>query len=155
MNNEPYKKPDLEDFRKVVSDLGGNLSLVAKRFGVSRSTIWYWMKGDPEFNQVVKDERGKLYDECVATSRILAKGIPAYEDVLDDNGEPVRDKNGNKVKKFVGWIERPDPNMLRYFMGSLGAREGFHGVDEDTVKNGVSIKAWIQKMNDGDAEADL
>ena len=155
MNNEPYKKPELEVFRQVVSDLGGNLSAVAKRLNCDRSTIWHWMKDDPAFNQVVKDERGKLYDECVATSRILAKGIPAYEDALDDNGNPILDKNGKRVKKFAGWIERPDPNMLRYFMGSLGAREGFHGVDEDTVKNGVSIKAWIQKMNDGEAEPDL
>jgi hypothetical protein len=155
MNTEPYKKPDLEVFRQVVFDLGGNLTLVSRRFGVSRTTIWNWMKADPEFNQVVKDERGRLYDDCVATARLVAMGIRAFEDVTDDNGNPVFDKDGKRAKKFAGWIERPDANMLRYFMGSLGAREGFHGVDEETVKNGVPIKAWIKLMNDGDAEPDL
>ena len=153
MNTEAYKKPSLDTFRKVVSEMGGNLSMVARRFGVSRTTIWHWTQADDEFRQVVKDERLKMYDEALSTARQLARGIPAYEDVLDDDGNPVLDENGKRKKKMAGWIDRPDSGMVRYFLGSLGKADGFKDADDEgNVKNGVSIKAWIQKMNDGDAE---
>ena len=151
MNLEEYKKPTLEQFRTLVIQKSGNLTNVAAAFNVSRSTISRWMKADPAFREVVKDERSKIFDESVATSRILAMGIPAYEDVLDEQGNPVLDRNGKKVRKFAGWIERPDPNMLRYFMSTLGRDEGFgeDPVEEDgTVKSGVNIKAWILKQNE-------
>ena len=141
MNNKPYKKPTPEVFQKLVNAKGGNLTKVAEALGVARCTIWDWMKQDSAFERIVKDERAKLYDECLVTARTVAMGLPAYE--VDDNG----------VKKFAGWIEKPDPNMLRYFMSTLGKAEGFGDSninDDGTVKEGVSIKAWIMKQNEGD-----
>ena len=151
MNTEQYRKPTADEFRTIVTQKSGNLTKVAEVFRVSRSTINRWINADSEFREIVKDERSKIFDESVATSRILAMGIPAYDDVLDENGNPVMDKNGKKVRKFAGWIERPDPNMLRYFMSTLGRNEGFgeSDVEEDgTVKQGVNIKAWILKQNE-------
>lgn len=149
MNLVKYKKPDVEKFRKVVADCGGNLSSVAKTFKVSRTTINNWMKADPEFKQVVSDERGNLFDACLSTSRILALGIPAYKE------EEYLDENGNvRVRRVMdGWIERPDSNMLRYLLGVLGRKEeGFKEEVEDgdlIPVNGIAIRAWIKKENDG------
>ena len=153
MNNESnYKKPDVETFRKVVSQCGGNLTKVSQVFGINRSTIWYWAKADKEFNQVIKDERAKIFDECLVTARTVAMGVPAYETEYDENGDPVIDpKTGKPKKKFVGWVERPDGQMMRYLMSTIGRSEGFGDspVDESdgTVKNGVPIRVWIEKMN--------
>lgn len=158
MNTETYKKPPLEAFKAAVEGMGGNLSKVAKLLKVSRTTIWQWCKEDKEFATVVKDERSKVFDECFLTARTMALGIPAYETVLDEDGNPVRDKDGKVQKKFAGWVERPDGQMVRYLMSTIGRNEGFGDspVDETdgTVKNGVSIKAWIIKQNEGDDSAE-
>lgn len=153
MNTEKYKKPSLEVFEKLVHAKGGNLTKVAEVLRCDRSQIWRWQKADPEFDRVVRNERAMLFDESLSTARLVALGLAAYEDVLDDEGNPLRDKDGKKMKRFAGWIEKPDANMLRYFMSTLGKNEGFGEAalnDDGTVKEGVSIKAWIVKQNEGD-----
>lgn len=154
MNNEKQKKPPLNVFRKVVAECGGNLTKVSNVLGCNRSSIWIWSKEDKEFAQVIKDERAKLFDECLVTARTMAMGVPAYENVYDEEGNPVLDKNGKPKKVFAGWQERPDGQMVRYLMSTIGRSEGFGDspVDETdgTVKQGVPIKAWIMKMNDGE-----
>lgn len=49
-------------------------------------------------------------------------------------GIPERDDKGN----FTGWLERPDGNMLRYLLSTLGKEEGF--VESmDITTNGKEI----------------
>ena len=149
MNTSKYKKPSLEDFKKLVQQTGGNLTRVAKALKCSRSSIQNWLTDDPEFKVVVQDERSSLFDECLATSRAVALGIPAYreEEFIDEKGEV-------KVRKVMdGWIERPDVSMLRYLMSTLGRKEeGFKEAIEENGMipvNGVAITAWIKKENEG------
>ena len=151
MNTVKYKKPTAEEFRKFVRAKMGNLTQVANTLHVSRAAVSRWVSEDAEFKEIVADERMQLFDESLQTARVVALGIPAYETVLDPDGNPVLDKDGKEVKRMSGWIERPDSQMLRYFMSTLGRREGF-GEDIDlteTVKNGVNITAWIRKENEG------
>ena len=82
------KKPNIEDFRKIVRKSGGNLTKVASTFKVARKTIYQWAKEDSDFKDAISDERGSLVDECLVSARVLALGIPE------------KDENGN----FVGWI---------------------------------------------------
>ena len=103
------KRPDIEKFREVLRSSGGNITKVAAAFGVNRGTVYNWAKEDEEFRQSVKDERGLLVDECLASARMLALGIPE------------RDSKGN----FTGWLERPDGSMLCYLLSTLGRNEGF------------------------------
>ena len=163
MNTERYKKPDLNRFRKVVSLCNGNLTKVANVLGVARSTIWTWTKNDREFANVIKDERGKMFDDCLMTARTLAMGIPAYENVYDENGDIVLDSNGKPKKVFSHWEEHPDAQMLKYLMSKLGKNEGFSdsplavsplddNESDGTVNNGVPIRVWIEKMNQGESE---
>ena len=92
------KKPNIEDFRKILRKSGGNLTKVAATFKVARKTVYQWAKEDVEFKDAISDERGALVDECLVSARVLALGIPE------------KDKDGN----FVGWRERPDGYMIRY-----------------------------------------
>ena len=59
------KKPNIEDFRKIVRKSGGNLTKVASTFKVARKTIYQWAKEDSDFKDAISDERGSLVDECL------------------------------------------------------------------------------------------
>lgn len=127
------KKPNIENFRKIVRKSGGNLTKVASTFKVARKTIYQWAKEDSDFKDAISDERGSLVDECLVSARVLALGIPE------------KDENGN----FVGWRERPDGYMIRYLLSTLGRNEGFGEESEDAdiptdIDHGISIDSWIK-----------
>lgn len=127
------KKPNIEDFRKILRKSGGNLTKAAATFKVARKTIYQWAKEDVEFKDAISDERGSLVDECLVSARVLALGIPE------------KDEDGN----FVGWRERPDGNMVRYLLSTLGRNEGFGEEPEDAdiptdIDHGISIDSWIK-----------
>lgn len=154
MANNGKIKPSAEQFRKAVRELGGNLSKVADAFGVARGTVYSWRDNDPEFMQAIKDERAKLFDEVLATSRVVALGIPKFEYETDENGEVLYDKEGRPIKRMVGWAVAPDPNMLRYFMSIYGKFDKIGFTDEDgsgvpTVNEGINIQSWIEIRNEG------
>ena len=50
----------------------------------------------------------RLYDSAVEAARALTTGIPKIVD-----------------GKLVGWYEKPDGNMVRYILSTLGKDEGF------------------------------
>ena len=106
MNN---KKPDISKFVEALESTGGNVSQVAKLLGASRSTINKWVAEDEAFADALSDARGKMFDECLTMSRIVALGIP---DKAPDG-------------KIIGWVAPPDSAMLRYLLGTLGREEGF------------------------------
>lgn len=117
------KKPSLSRFKKLAEASNGNITAIAKALKVYRSTVHDWMNNDADFRSVIDNFKGALLDECVTISRAVALGIPD------------RDENG----KFIGWKERPDPSMLRYFMSTLGRKEGF-GESVDITSNGKDIQ---------------
>lgn len=106
MNN---KKPDISKFVEALESTGGNVSQVAKLLGVGRSTVNRWVAEDEIFAEALTDARGKMFDECLTMSRIVALGIP---DKAPDG-------------KIIGWVAPPDSAMLRYLLGTLGRNEGF------------------------------
>ena len=127
------KKPNIDDFRKILRKSGGNLTKDAATFKVARKTIYQWAKEDVEFKDAISDERGALVDECLVSARVLALGIPE------------KDESGN----FVGWRERPDGYMIRYLLSTLGKSEGFGEESEDAdiptdIDHGISIDSWIK-----------
>ena len=127
------KKPNIDDFRKILRKSGGNLTKVAATFKVARKTIYQWAKEDVEFKDAISDERGALVDECLVSARVLALGIPE------------KDEKGN----FIGWRERPDGYMIRYLLSTLGKSEGFGEESEDAdiptdIEHGINIDSWIK-----------
>lgn len=127
------KKPNIEKFTIVLTAKGGNITNTAKALGVNRSAIYGWINSDSRFKEAVSDCRGKLLDECITVSRIVALGIPE------------KDKEGN----IIGWRERPDSSMLRYLLSTLGRNEGFgervEVKTETEIKGSIPIKAWVEE----------
>lgn len=106
MNKRPV--PDIETFRKTVQKYRGHKSNIAASFGVERHTLKKWLEERPEYAEIVEDARGRMFDDTIENAWLFANGI---KDIQDG--------------KFVGWLERPDGNTLRYLMGTLGREEGF------------------------------
>lgn len=81
-----------------------------------------------QFAAAIKDSRKQILDQFFTTAELVALGIPDI------------DPDTNKV---VGWIEKPDGQMLRYFLSTLGREEGF-GENLDITTNGKDIVPAVQ-----------
>lgn len=129
-------KPSLDEFRELLRKSGGNLTKAAALIGVTRQTVWGWAKSDPEYQEVVKDERKKIFDKCLDVAYAVALGVPKL----------------NHNKEFIGWEEKPDSNMLRYLLSTLGRDEGFgekHDVNlEGQLPTAINIVCTPKKDND-------
>lgn len=101
--------PTLAEFTEAIKAANGNMTNVGKTLGVSRITVWAWAKENNDFSDAIKNARKALFDRCLSTAQIVALGIPK----MDENG------------MIVGWEEKPDSQMLKYFMSTLGRDEGF------------------------------
>ena len=101
--------PPIEKFREAMTKYRGNLSQVARAFGVSRHAVYDWIKKEPDFGLVRDDARGEFLDEVISTARVVALGIP------------LKDDKGN----FAGYQIPPDGSMLRYLLSTLGRAEVF------------------------------
>lgn len=89
---------------------GGNLTNAARMINVTRQTVWGWTKSDPEFQEVLTDERKRVFDKCLDVAYAVAMGVPKID---------------RKTGTMEGWVEKPDANMLRYLLSTLGRDEGF------------------------------
>ena len=119
------KKPNIDDFRKILRKSGGNLTKVAATFKVARKTIYQWAKEDVEFKDAISDERGALVDECLVSARVLALGIPE------------KDEKGN----FIGWRERPDGYMIRYGISQDKLYHSYQVTNDSTSLDLNSLEA--------------
>ena len=116
------KKPEFEQFKEVADACQGNYTKIAQAFNASRQTIYNWCNEDKRFKEVVNDYKMRLYDDALTAARALCVGVPKI----------------NEKGQFVGWIERPDPNTVRYVLSTLGKNEGFTE-RHDITSNGESI----------------
>lgn len=114
--------PPIEKFREAMTKYRGNLSQVARAFGVSRHAVYDWIKKEPDFGLVRDDARGEFLDEVISTARVVALGIP------------LKDDKGN----FAGYQVPPDGSMLRYLLSTLGRTEGF-GEHIDVTSDGKAL----------------
>lgn len=131
------RKPTLKTFEDAVSKHNGNLTKVAEAFKTSRTQVYRWVNSDKSFKEIVEDARMRLFDECLTTARAISIGIPNIE-------------NG----KMVGWVERPDSNMLRYLIGCLGKKEGF-GESVDVTSGGQKVGLKFELVTSKDELAKL
>ena len=101
--------PPIEKFKEAMKIHRGNLSQVARAFGVSRHAVYDWINKNSEYKSVLDDARGEFLDDVISTARLLATGIP------------LKDSDGN----FAGYQIPPDPSMCRYILSTLGRNDGF------------------------------
>lgn len=121
-------KPTLEELSEALKKTRGNLTNTARLLGISRTTLWRYGKEIPEMGDLIKESRKEKLDQFVTTAELLALGIPDIDP---------------ETKKVVGWVEKPDGQMLRYFMSTLGRDEGF-GDNIDVTTNGKDINNVLQ-----------
>lgn len=130
-------KPSLDEFETFVRQTGGNLTLTAGLLHVTRQTVHNWIKEDPAFKAVVGDSRKRVFDQCFDAARVLALGVPKINKVTNE---------------IEGWIEKPDGQMLRYLMSTLGKDEGFG--DSMSVNLENPLPTVINIVRDSDKDRD-
>ena len=123
-----YKKPPIEEIKQALEKTRGNLTNTAKLLGIDRVTLWYWSKNDPEVRDAIANSRKGKLDQFITTAEILALGIPDIDP---------------ETKKVIGWVEKPDAGMLKFFMSTLGRDEGF-GDAMDLTTNGKDLNSVVQ-----------
>lgn len=122
-------KPKINDFRAICEAKAGNVTNIAKAFGVDRKTIYNWMKS-PKYQTVYEDVRESLLDFNESQQLLLIRGIPKHE----------QDDEGNK--KMVGWVERPSESMIIWFDKTRGKHRGYTERSEvDHTTNGKDMAA--------------
>jgi hypothetical protein len=117
------QKPDIETFEKAIKACRGNLTQTANMLDVSRAALHAWITTDEQFTEIKNNERKRVFDHCLNMAELVALGIPE----VDEKG------------KVVGWVERPDSNMLRFLISTLGKDEGFGEKTEVEIKGGAPI----------------
>lgn len=115
-------KASIDEIREALQKTQGNLSNAAKLLGCSRVTLSNWAKQSRVVRTAIKESRKQLLDRCITSAQALALGVP----ITDEDG------------KFIGWKEKPDAGMLKYFITTLGRDEGF-GENLDITTNGKDI----------------
>ena len=113
-------KPTLDEFQELLRKSGGNLTNAAKLIGVTRQTIWGWTKQDEAFAQALQDERKRVFDKCLDVAYAVAMGVPRID---------------RATGQLAGWEEKPDANMLRYLLSTLGRDEGFGEKHDINIEN--------------------
>lgn len=102
--------PSVDEFSETLRKTGGNLTHTAGMLNVTRQTVHRWIRENQDFKDAVTDSRKKFFDQCLDAARILALGVPHIDPTSGD---------------VLGWKERPDGQMLRYLLSTLGRDEGF------------------------------
>ena len=133
-------RPTSDELVQLLRKSGGNLTNAAKLIGVTRQTIWGWTKQDEAFAQALQDERKRVFDKCLDVAYAVAMGVPKID---------------KATQQMVGWEEKPDSNMLRYLLSTLGRDEGFGEKHDINIENPLPTQINVictpkKKPNDND-----
>jgi transposase-like protein len=91
-------KMSMPKFEKALKNSGGVITLIAKRIGITRTTLYLWMRKHPETQAMLDQEREVLIDHAEeALINKLDNGVDwAIKYVLGTLG------------KSRGWVEKPE-----------------------------------------------
>lgn len=86
------KKPKLDELLKQIENAKGNISALARTYGVTRTTVYGWIKGSKQAQQVLADQRETVVDvaESVLYKLVLEKDFKAVAYVLNNSPEAKR-----------------------------------------------------------------
>lgn len=143
-----YTKQDKEEFIDIYRKKNGHISKSCASFGINRSTYYAWME-EEWFKEEIEAADEEEIDRAEEMSRVLRNGIPEYK--TNEEGEIEKDEYGDPI--IIGWIEKPDAQMIKHFLETKGKKRGYGkqiGIDlsmRELPKN-VSIGLKIHKRED-------
>lgn len=101
--------PTDEAFTHLCQQTGGNVTAIAQRLGVHRSTINRWIADRASFAESVENARETSLDVAEDRMMLLIRGIPVYS----NTGERI------------GWKERPDAGLIKFKLATHGRKRGY------------------------------
>jgi hypothetical protein len=116
------KRPSDEVLIKLITAKHGNKSEIARAIGVARGTVQGWIRKNKKLAKAVEDIKESMIDFTESQMMLLIQGIPKYK--MDEKGE----------RKIVGWVEKPDPSLIKYHLGTLAKDRGYVTKEEKEVK---------------------
>lgn len=128
---EPYKKPELSKFIRVLKAKAGNISETAKALKVDRRSIYFWKEQDPAFKQAIEDQTESLID--FAESKLLTS---------INNGSDTATIFFLKTKgKSRGYIEKSE---VDHTTRGESLNKGYEKLTDEELEN--KIKELRDKM---------
>ena len=115
-----YTKKERRKFIDVLRAKDGHIGKACIAFGINRSTYYDWLEED-WFAQEVTDMHEGEIDDAEEMLRVLRKGVPMYE--RDKKGAIKTGPDGKPI--VIGWLVKPDPKSVRFFLERKGADRGF------------------------------
>lgn len=92
--------PKLPDILDIISQNEGNLTLVAKHYGVSRETIYTYINKNRDVKQKIEDIRGFKdetdLDSAESVMRYCMSLVKDNPKIAQDSAKYVLDKKGHK-----------------------------------------------------------
>lgn len=141
------RKPKKEVLENLIRAKSGNLTHVAKAIGVVRRTVEKWIQKDKALQEVVREARESLIDFTETQAYLMIQGIPDLK---------VNKYTGKEEQ--VGWIEKPDSNLIKFILSTIGRHRGYtQNIDVttqgDKINSGVNIPFnLVIKVKDDEAE---
>lgn len=130
------RKPSITVFREACEAKSGVAGDIAASLGIRRSTLYEWLKSDPEFATALNEAREKIVDMAENRLRTLIQGVPKFE--IDADGE----------KRFAGWIEKPSETAIIFILKTRGKKRGYverSEVEADvSMKGSINIREWVK-----------
>ena len=131
------KKPTIETFREICEAKAGIAGDIATSLGIRRSTLYGWLKSEPEFAAALEEARENLVDMAENRLRTLIQGVPKIE--IDEKGE----------KRFAGWIEKPSETAIIFTLKTRGKKRGYverQEIEADVnMRGSVPIRKWVEE----------
>lgn len=139
-----HKKPSKEIIVTVLEKKHGNLAESARAIGVSRSALAKWISKDRALSQALEDIREGMIDFTESQMMLLIRGIPKFG------------KKPDGTQELVGYLERPDSQLIKFNLSTRGRHRGYGehlGIEHS---GGVKIEWHEEKtyVREADSETD-
>lgn len=135
--------PEKERFLEVYASNLCNITETCKKAQIkARQTFYNWLKDDPEFAEKAREVEESMIDFVESQQMLMIRGVPKYRD---------RVVNGQVIKEFAGWTERPNERLIQFFLTTKGKHRGYVKKTElviSTPEHEELMKLKDEELND-------
>lgn len=133
-------------FLEIYKNNLGNVTEACKKARVeSRQTFYNWMAENEDFRQAVHEIQESLLDFVESQQFLLIRGVPKYKE--------IQNPDGSVSKEFIGWIERPDRNLIQFYLQTKGKSRGY--VEKKELEINTPEQQRLQRLSDYELENEI